>query len=66
MHRPGKSSPDLPKKLLERLRTQAVIEWKDDNYKKMYETARARQTGEPIPSASTATPLPPQAPPPAK
>ena len=28
-------------KFLEKLLAQAVIEWKDDNYKKMYETARA-------------------------
>lgn len=28
-------------KLLERLRTQAVIEWKDDNFRKMYEQAIA-------------------------
>lgn len=28
-------------KFLEKLLTQAVIEWKDDNYKKMYDAARA-------------------------
>lgn len=28
-------------KFVEKLLTQAVIEWKDDNYKKMYESARA-------------------------
>jgi peptidyl-prolyl cis-trans isomerase SurA len=56
-------------RLLERLRTQAVIEWKDDTYKKMYETARAEQTGEPIPGdpgpsapASPPAPAPPSAP----
>ena len=50
-------------KLLDRLRTQAVIEWKDDNYKKMYETARSRQTSDPVPSGSTGQPIPPPAPP---
>jgi parvulin-like peptidyl-prolyl isomerase len=28
-------------KLVEKLRKQALIEWKDDTYKKMYETAAA-------------------------
>ena len=31
-------------KFLERLRTQALIEWKDDSYKQMYEKARAAKT----------------------
>ena len=30
-------------KFLEKLRLQAVIEWKDDAYKKLYETARAKR-----------------------
>ena len=32
------------KKFLERLRTQALIEWKDDSYKQMYEKVRAAKT----------------------
>ncbi len=32
------------RKFLERLRTQALIEWKDDSYKQMYEKARAPKT----------------------
>jgi peptidyl-prolyl cis-trans isomerase SurA len=36
-------------KMLDKLRVQAVIEWKDDGYKKMYDTARAaRKTTAPI------------------
>jgi peptidyl-prolyl cis-trans isomerase SurA len=30
-------------KMLQRLRTEAVIEWKDENYRKMYETARGQR-----------------------
>jgi peptidyl-prolyl cis-trans isomerase SurA len=44
-------------KMLRRLRTQAVIEWKDENYKKMYETAKAKGAA----VESTAAPLPPPA-----
>jgi peptidyl-prolyl cis-trans isomerase SurA len=42
-------------KMLQRLRTQAVIEWKDASYKKMYETAKAKGAA----VESTAAPLPP-------
>lgn len=31
-------------KFLDKLRTQAVIEWKDDTYKKMYDAGRAERT----------------------
>jgi hypothetical protein len=30
-------------KFLAKLRTQALIEWKDDTYKKMFETAQAKR-----------------------
>ena len=33
------------KKFLEKLRTQALIEWKDDGYKQMYDKARAPKAG---------------------
>ena len=32
------------KKFLEKLRTQALIEWKDDGYKQMYEKARTAKS----------------------
>jgi hypothetical protein len=31
------------KKYIEKLRTQAVIEWKDENYRKLYEKALAER-----------------------
>jgi len=45
-------------KLLSRLRSQAVIEWKDDNYKKMYESARAKQGADTVEGPAPAVPIP--------
>jgi peptidyl-prolyl cis-trans isomerase SurA len=46
-------------KMLKRLRTGAVIEWKDENYRKMYETAKNQRdaTSPEGPSAPPAAPV---------
>jgi hypothetical protein len=43
--------------MVDRLRAQAVIEWKDENYRKMYETARS-QRDDPSPAAPVPPPPP--------
>jgi hypothetical protein len=45
------------RKMVDRLRAQAVIEWKDENYRKMYETARSQRD-----DPSPASPVPPPPP----
>jgi peptidyl-prolyl cis-trans isomerase SurA len=46
-------------KMLARLRTQAVIEWKDDNFKEMYEKQIAKQAAPAAtPSSSSSAPAP--------
>jgi parvulin-like peptidyl-prolyl isomerase len=46
-------------KMLARLRTQAVIEWKDDNFKELYEKQIAKQAAPAAtPSSSSSAPAP--------
>lgn len=43
------------KKFLDKLRTQALIEWKDEGYRQMYEKARATKAQGPAPKAQGPT-----------